>query len=404
MSNEIQEQGKNQAMRKRKYDAAVVACPNGSEREGVSATAAASVVAVAVDENNCPSITKTAAVTATTAITSQQQLQPVKPWNHRSAATEPITQEGERPQKKFYRQRAHCNPLSHNDSFSYPIRPQEMDWTEHYYPHYKEMILQNDNNSPVMIQPTILDVGCGFGGLTMALGKLFPSSTTTTTTTMRMMTTTNDPPSQEQAVNTIATTNTLPPFVLGLEIRAKVTEYVRLRVAAARSQENTHHNVSVLRTNAQKFLPHYLRPYSMQKLFFCFPDPHFKRKNHPRRIVSERLLTEYAHLLIPGIGKLYTITDVKELHEWHVQKCDSHPLFERVVVHNGGRGDDPDHQATAEKDDDDPCVQVMITETEEGQKVQRNRGSKYYCVYRRIGLDEESKHPALQWTADNFFA
>ncbi len=29
----------------------------------------------------------------------------------------PITWDGDMPQKHFYRQRAHCNPLSFNDSF-----------------------------------------------------------------------------------------------------------------------------------------------------------------------------------------------------------------------------------------------------------------------------------------------
>ena len=33
------------------------------------------------------------------------------------------------PQKKFYRTRAHCNPLSFNDAFEYPVA---MDWGEHY--------------------------------------------------------------------------------------------------------------------------------------------------------------------------------------------------------------------------------------------------------------------------------
>ena len=29
-------------------------------------------------------------------------------------------------------------------------------------------------------------------------------------------------------------------------------------------------------------------------------------------------------------GLLCTITDVKELHEWHMAKCDAHPYFVRV--------------------------------------------------------------------------
>jgi hypothetical protein len=64
----------------------------------------------------------------------------------------PITAEGEMPKKKFYRSRAHCNPLSHNDTFEYPMDPSHMNWSDTHYP----------SNTP----PTVLDIGCGFGGLT----------------------------------------------------------------------------------------------------------------------------------------------------------------------------------------------------------------------------------------------
>jgi tRNA (guanine-N7-)-methyltransferase len=196
--------------------------------------------------------------------------------------------------------------------------------------------------------PTILDIGCGFGGLTVALAKLFPDEA-----------------------------------VLGMEIRAKVTEYVRLRIAALR-KEGCCQNASVMRTNSMKFLPHYFPGGSVRKMFFCFPDPHFKRKNRPRRIVSGRLLSEYAHALRPVAGRLYCVTDVPELHRWHVEQCDAHPLFRRI--------------SEAELADD-PCVGAMKTETEEGQKVTRNGGEKYYAVYQRIpDRDAEPVH------AGNFFA
>jgi len=254
----------------------------------------------------------------------------------------PITTEGDMPQKKFYRQRAHCNPLSHNDAFDYPLQPDLMDWKETHYPDWKESSV-----------PSVLDIGCGFGGLTVALSTILPDET-----------------------------------ILGMEIRAKVTEYVRLRILALRKEvPGSYQNASVMRTNSMKFLPNYFPKGSVQKIFFCFPDPHFKRKNHPRRIVSERLLSEYAYVLSPG-AKLYTITDVKELHEWHVEKCDSHPLFERI----------PDNSEELQKD---PCVHAMKTETEEGKKVERNGGSKYYAVYRRIPY--ELKKHVVQWDVDNFF-
>ena len=339
---------------------------------------------------------------------------------------QPLTEEGSRPQKKFYRQRAHCNPLSHNDAFTYPRRPDLMDWTVEHYPAAATAAtagaataaaagataaavtrtaaeqqsesnrgssssnnINNNNNTIIIttpqnkIAPTILDIGCGFGGLTMALGKL----------------------PQEQSQHQV--------FILGMEIRAKVTEYVRLRILAARKKQkeeeeqkqqqqhaddNTskskssnhrflglYQNCSVLRTNSMKFLPNYLERASIDKLFFCFPDPHFKRKNHPRRIISDRLLSEYAYLLKPDSGKLYCITDVLELHQWHTAKCNAHPLFEQIPVDN-------------QEVEHDPCVQAMKTETEEGKKVEREGREKYYAVYRRI---QDSQ--AMVVNSSNFF-
>jgi len=262
-----------------------------------------------------------------------------------------ITMDGEMPQKKFYRQRAHCNPLSHNDSFQYPIQPNLMDWTLDHYPDYAN----NDDKTTTKITPTVLDIGCGFGGLTMALSDLLPNER-----------------------------------ILGMEIRAKVTEYVRLRIMAHRANHDQKcKNASVIRTNSMKYLSNYFAKGSIHKLFFCFPDPHFKRKNWGRRIISRRLLSEYAFVLQVGC-KLYCITDVKELHDWHVKECDAHPLFRRL-------SDDETEQ--------DPCVHAMKVETEEGKKVARNKGSKYYAVYERIDrpVVSDAAVDAVFESIDEFF-
>lgn len=44
-------------------------------------------------------------------------------------------------------------------------------------------------------------------------------------------------------------------------------------------------NAAVLRSNVMKYFSHFFAPASLSKLFFCFPDPHFKAKNHRRRII-----------------------------------------------------------------------------------------------------------------------
>lgn len=178
------------------------------------------------------------------------------------------------------------------------------------------------------------DIGCGFGGLLIKLSPQYPDT-----------------------------------LMMGMEIRDKVSAYVRERIGALRREHpGQYGNVSVMRTNAMKYLPNYFKKGQLTKMFFLFPDPHFKAANHRRRIINTALITEYAHLLTPG-GWLYTITDVEELGIWMRAKMDAHPLFERI---------------SDEELADDPAANLLATSSEEGQKVARNGGQTYRNVYRRL--------------------
>jgi tRNA (guanine-N7-)-methyltransferase len=83
---------------------------------------------------------------------------------------------------------------------------------------------------------------------------------------------------------------------------------------------------------------------------------------------------------------LYCITDVRELHEWHVKKCGTHPCFECiVVVHPQDKNVSSARDVIERAQREDPCICAMMNETEEGKKVHRNGGDKFFAVYRRVG-------------------
>lgn len=231
-----------------------------------------------------------------------------------------------------------------------------MDWSQHY-PDFidraqvkptRSGLTDKLSPSPRLSQPVeIADIGCGFGGLLFALSPKLPQT-----------------------------------LILGLEIRTSVTEFVTEKIKALRSQHNVtqqqqqqqqpppgpYSNISCLRANTMKFLPNFFTQAQLAKIFLCFPDPHFKARKHKQRIVSQGLCAEYAFVLRPG-GRVYTITDVEDLHLWMVERFQDHESFERVP------------EAEVEGDE---CACVMRNETEEGKKVERNGGKKFVAVFKRL--------------------
>jgi Predicted S-adenosylmethionine-dependent methyltransferase len=158
-----------------------------------------------------------------------------------------------------------------------------------------------------------------------------------------------------------------------MEIRNKVTNYVAKKIWASKKENpgkvriTQYLNIAVLRANTMKTMANFFGKESLEKLFFCFPDPNFKKSHYRRRIINENLLGDYVYLLKSG-GKIYTITDVLQLHEWHLSQLSKHPLLSIVC------------EEDCEKD---PCIAVMLDQTEEGKKVTRNRGKKFWCVFQK---------------------
>jgi tRNA (guanine-N7-)-methyltransferase len=209
-----------------------------------------------------------------------------------------------------------------------------MDWSK-YFPAYF-----NGPEQQFEEKVEFADVGCGYGGLLVAMASLFPEK-----------------------------------LILGMEIRHQVADYVQQRIDALRQlNPGKFQNISVIRANAMKFLPNFFEKGQLSKMFFLFPDPHFKKRKHRNRIITTQLLAEYAYVLKIG-GVLYTVTDVEDLHKWMVKHLDEHPLFERIA--------DGELQQ-------DPLIPLVLSSTEEGNKVERLKGDvKFLAVYRRIADEEE---------------
>lgn len=214
--------------------------------------------------------------------------------------------EAPQPQKRYYRQRAHSNPMA-DHTLRYPVKPEEMDWSE-LYPEFFTPLTQNKSHDDpkdkkekrAQAQVEFADIGCGYGGLLVELSPLFPDT-----------------------------------LILGLEIRVKVSDYVQDRIRALRAAPGGgFQNIACLRSNAMKHLPNFFRKGQLTKMFFLFPDPHFKRTKHKWRIISPTLLAEYAYVLRVG--------------------------------------------------SEDPIVGHLGTSTEEGKKVLRNGGKNFPAIFRRI--------------------
>ena len=149
----------------------------------------------------------------------------------------------------------------------------------------------------------------------------------------------------------------------------KVSDYVLDRIRALQcNHPGRYSNIAALRTNAMKYLPNMFYKAQLLKMFFLFPDPHFKKTKHKWRIINPSLLAEYAYILQEG-GVVYTATDVEELHEWMCGHLAAFPLFEQLT---------PEAQAC------DPIVPLLSDSTEEGRKVARGGGIVYVACFRRI--------------------
>lgn len=98
-----------------------------------------------------------------------------------------------------------------------------------------------------------------------------------------------------------------------MEIRVKVSNYVQDRIDVLRHlNPGQYNNIACLRTNSMKYLTNYFHKGQLSKMFFLYPDPHFKRSKHKWRIISPSLLSEYAYVLGKGVSSMTGVDGVDD--------------------------------------------------------------------------------------------
>lgn len=172
--------------------------------------------------------------------------------------------------KRYYRCHAHTNPFR-DQKIDLCDGPESVQWDKHF-----------KNGKP----PVYLDIGCGYGRFLFKTAEMNPK------------------------IN-----------ILGLEIRDKVVEFLKLKTDAL-------DNCSVLQTNALLFLPNFFKPNSLEKIFVLFADPHFKKRKQKGRVICRQMMNIFKYLLKPS-GQVYISTDVTELFEDMCNVFETSGKFER---------------------------------------------------------------------------
>nr|CCM19339.1 tRNA (guanine-N(7)-)-methyltransferase,putative,methyltransferase, putative [Leishmania guyanensis] len=227
------------------------------------------------------------------------------------------------------RTRPHRNPLAENDDEHPECPAQFAERFAEFYPGVDNPVVE------------FVDVGCAFGGMLFSLAAVFPTT-----------------------------------CMLGLEIRSKVVSFAQEKTLALR-QENAasstlhYRNIWFEQMNVMKFGSNCFKKGQLSRLFFCYPDPHWKRKNIRRRVISPGLVQEYAYWLRHG-GLLYTVSDVAELEEWMKQCLDDSPLFRRLT------------EAELSTSAHQQVLEIVTGTSEDAQRTARKGLQKYFAVHMRI--------------------
>lgn len=177
--------------------------------------------------------------------------------------------------KKHFRCHAHTNTFK-DTNILIPKSPDDINWGHHF------------KNG---LSPEYVDIGCGYGKFLTQVAKIKPE------------------------IN-----------ILGMEIREKVVEYVKIISSDLP-------NCDVVKTNGLIFLVNFFKSSSLSKIFILFPDPHFKKRKQKGRMVSRQTIRIFEYLLRKN-GQVYISTDVHDLFKDMCAAFDESAAFQEIKVEN----------------------------------------------------------------------
>jgi tRNA (guanine-N7-)-methyltransferase len=108
---------------------------------------------------------------------------------------------------------------------------------------------------------------------------------------------------------------------IGIEIREQLVRAVNRRARVAGLA-----NLEVVFANLNVDLPNLFRPASVDRIFFNFPDPWFKRRHQKRRVLTPELAAQMAEVLVPA-GELFFQSDVFEVALEAMAELEAEPLL-----------------------------------------------------------------------------
>lgn len=165
---------------------------------------------------------------------------------------------------------------------NYPPLIEKIDWKEHF----------SNEKAPEMI-----DLGCGKGLFIESLAKIYQDKN-----------------------------------ILGIELRKPFVDKIV-------SKKKEFPNLSAIWYNIANGL-HFIEDVTVEKVFFLFPDPWFKKKHFKRRVFNIDLLNEIYRILLPS-GKLYIATDIYDVHLYHIEILNAFRKFTFIELNDNIQWDLP---------------------------------------------------------------